>query len=210
MRQWRTSSKTGNKKSGSSFRRTIAPSKGNAEAGFRIFSLWVVWRFPFLLDDDGRGNRLWKQKCHFVGVWATQNEDGGASFLFSWNTPLCSGKGVCCFADRNGAVFACFLCFWKPQKLYAKPNVLLNTLHILNQVPRLTLQEGTDCVEGFPWYQFPMAQLLEIGLPYQLILTNFGRCIALLFKFCQHIDLVADCHIIRLLFHCPYSIITMH
>ena len=60
----------------------------------------------------------------------------------------CKRKGVRCFADRNGAVFACFLCFWKPQKLYAKPNVLLNTLpHILHQVCGLAVQHIANLLQ---------------------------------------------------------------
>ena len=122
----------------------------------------------------------------------------------------CKRKGVRCFAYRDGAVFACFLCFWKPQKLYVKPNVLLNTLHILNQVPWLTFQEGADCVQSFPGHQFPPPELLKVRLAYQLFFTDAGGRIPLLLQFCQNIHLVSDCHKIRLLFHHPYSIIELH
>ena len=36
------------------------------------------------------------------------------------------------------------------------------TLHILYQVSWLTFQEGADCVQDFPGYQFPPPELLKV------------------------------------------------
>ena len=43
--------------------------------------------FLFYWNDDSRESRLLKQKCHFVGVRATQKEKGGLRSCGSRNTP---------------------------------------------------------------------------------------------------------------------------
>ena len=83
-------------------------------------------------------------------------------------------------------------------------------LYILNQISWLTFQEGADCIQRFPGYQFTPPELLKVRLPNQLFFTDAGGGIALLLQFCQNIHLVLDCHKIRLLFHHPYSIIELH
>ena len=146
-------------------------------------------------------NAIWRESCpRKIGM-------GVCDFIFPIIQPHRPQKGGLTFAYTIGAFFCRFWGFWMPPPLTTKAFVLLNTLHILHQVPRLTLQEGADCVKGFPRYQFPVSQLLEIGLTYQFIFTDFRGCVALLFEFCHHIHLVTDCHSIHLLSHCPYSII---
>ena len=88
--------------------------------------------------------------------------------------------------------------------------VLLGSLHIFNQVSWLTFQEGADCIQGLPGYQFAPPELLKVGLTYQLFFTDAGGRISLLLQFCQDVQLVSDCHKMRLLFHHPYSIIELH
>ena len=142
---------------------------------------FVVGRLTGLYGStaDSRGNRLLKQKCHFVGVCATPLPPFVKVVWFSRNTP-----------PR--------LCF------------LLGSLHIFNQVSWLTFQEGTDCIQGFPGYQFAPPELLKVGLTYQLFFTDAGGRVSLLLQFCQDVQLVSDCHKMRLLFHHPYSTIELH
>ena len=52
-----------------------------------VFSFLPVFRFPFLLVDNRRENRLLKQNSHFVGGWATQKQNGGMDYYYSHNTP---------------------------------------------------------------------------------------------------------------------------
>lgn len=63
--------------------------------------------------------------------------------------PRCQRKGEQSFIDRIGAVFPCFLCFWKPLPLSMKPVVLLNTLpHILHEVCGLAVQHITNLFQS--------------------------------------------------------------
>jgi hypothetical protein len=49
------------------------------------------------------------------------------AFDFPGIHPRCQRKGCRSFLDKIGAVFPCFLCFWKLFRLTTKPFVLLNT-----------------------------------------------------------------------------------
>lgn len=63
--------------------------------------------------------------------------------------PRCQRKGGQSFIDRIGAVFPCFLCFWKPIRLTTKAVVLLNTLpHILHEVCGLAVQHITNLFQS--------------------------------------------------------------
>ena len=71
------------------------------------------------------------------------------NFLFSRNGCPRPQKGCQSFADRIGAVFPCFLCFWKPPQLTTKAFVLLNTLpHILHEVCGLAVQHITNLFQS--------------------------------------------------------------
>ena len=90
------------------------------------------------------------------------------------------------------------------------PPLFLFFLLELNQIPRLTLQKSADCVQSLPRHKFSSPKLLKIRLTDQLLFTNARGRVALFLQFCQNIYFVADCHKMRLLFHCPYSITGMH
>ena len=69
-------------------------------------------------------------------------------FGFPGIHPGCQRKGCRSFLDKIGAVFPCFLCFWKPFRLTTKPFVLLNTLpHILHEVCGLAVQHITNLLQ---------------------------------------------------------------
>ena len=69
-------------------------------------------------------------------------------FGFPGIHPGCQRKGCRSFLDKIGAVFPCFLCFWKPSRLTTKAFVLLNTLpHILHEVCGLTVQHITNLLQ---------------------------------------------------------------
>ena len=74
----------------------------------------------------------------------------------------CPQKGVRNILNENRLFFPQFLPLPDWGKTFRKSFVFFYTRDILNQVPRLTVQESANCVYGLPRHQFPVSYLLEV------------------------------------------------
>ena len=113
-------------------------------------------------------------------------------------------KGVCRFVDKNRTQAGRFSSLLEQKKPFRKAVVLLNILHILNQVCGLAVQERTERFKVFPRHALLVPELLERGLAQQTFRADFVGIVALLFQSGQYIYFILQRQKNRLLFHCPY------
>lgn len=150
-----------------------------------------------------------RSTAHFFVLWSagaetvSRNEavisweDCPRSFLFRLLEtvypeipPGCTRKGVCRFVDKNCTQTGHFRSLLEPKKPFRKAVVLLNILHILNQVCGLAVQERAKRFKVLPRHALLISELLERGLAQQSFRADFVGIIAILFQSGQYIDFI--------------------